>query len=230
MNDVNCKHSNEIVPYMYGELARSATSEFEAHLLECQVCTDEFAAMSAARYEVYDWKKLEFDPLATPAIEIPFGDVVAVSWIEKLRAAFAGSWAMPASALASVAIVLAIVALFVVSRDQVNELAQEKGNVLANDNTNTRKSAPQTVVNEPPAAPRGPAADPEREAPRPTVVKDTPATKRPVNNQPTTAPRSSAPRQAAKQTPPVPRLNDFAEEEDNSLRLAELFEDIDTSE
>ena len=54
MNNVNCKYANEIVPYMYGELASSATAEFESHLLECQLCTDEFAELSAARYEVYD--------------------------------------------------------------------------------------------------------------------------------------------------------------------------------
>src|SRR5262245_44488910 len=118
MNDLNCKYANGIVPYMYGELATSAATEFELHLPECEACTDEFAALSAARYEVYDWKKLDFDPLATPAIEIPFGEVVTVSWIEKLRAAFAGSWAMPAAAFAGVAIIVSLVTVFVITSDE----------------------------------------------------------------------------------------------------------------
>ena len=226
MNNVNCKYANEIVPYMYGELASSATAEFESHLLECQLCTDEFAELSAARYEVYDWKKLEFDPLATPVFEIPFEDVAASSWIEKLRAAFSG-WAMPAAAFGGIAIIVALVAVFAISRFEPGPatVAKRDTNSPANENTNTRNTAPSTSVKtEPDPAVKSAATGAERTPPRALPVKDT-TPRRAVRTQQAVAPRvTNAP------SPNVPRLNDFAEEEDNSLRLAELFEDIDTRE
>ena len=234
MNDVNCKYSNEIVPYMYGELATSATTEFESHLVDCQTCTDEFAALSAARYEVYDWKKLEFDPLATPAIEISFEEVVAISWVEKLRSAFSASWAMPAAAFAGVAIIIGLLGVFVVSRDSGNGVvARSETSIPANDNTNAPKSAPSINVSQPDRSARA-ETEPSQSVPRWTVVSDS-TSRRPVRTQPAVAPRSTNlrtkdSRTTTAQTPSVPRLNDFAEEEDNSLRLTELFEDIDTSE
>ena len=77
MNDLKnpgCKFHADIVPYMYGEMSAAESSAFETHLIDCGVCTDEFAAVSNARYEVYDWKKTEFEPLATPVFTIPYGE------------------------------------------------------------------------------------------------------------------------------------------------------------
>ncbi|HKP69035.1 MAG TPA: hypothetical protein VJV05_07110 [Pyrinomonadaceae bacterium] len=226
MNDINCKHSTGIVPYMYGELATSAATEFESHLLECQMCTDEFAALSSARYEVYDWKKLEFDPLATPTFEIPDVEVAGASWIDKLRAAFSG-WAMPAAAFGGLAIIVALVAVFAVSRYETNTttVAKRDTNVPANENTNRKKVEPvPSVTTVPDTAVKSDVIVPERNAPRPVPVKDT-TPHRSVRGQQAVAPAKV---RATPTTPNVPRLNDFAEEEDSSLRLAELFEDIDT--
>ena len=225
MNDVNCKHSNGIVPYMYGELATSVATEFESHLLECELCTDEFAALSSARYEVYDWKKLEFDPLATPTFELPFREIAGASWVEKLRAAFSG-WAMPAAAFGGVAIIVALVAVFAVSRYEANTttIAKRDVNVPTNENTNRKKPETLPVTTAPETSVKSDVVEPERNAPRAIAVKDT-TPHRSVKVQPAVAPRSI---RTTPQTSNVPRLNEFAEEEDSSLRLAELFEDIDT--
>ena len=228
MKDVNCKNSNGIVPYMYGELATSAATEFETHLLECQACTDEFAALSAARYEVYDWKKLEFDPLASPAIRIPVGEVGEVSWIEKLRASFAGSWVMPAAAFAGLALIAVLLAIVVSSRNTGSDVVQRNANAPVNMPANTRK-ADQGAVATPTETETGvDTSAPAHSAPKPVVVRD--SSRRDVRPQPAIAPRRTTPRSTTAQTPTVPRLNEFAEEKDDSLRLAELFEDIDTSE
>src|SRR5438046_1022119 len=107
MKEVNvskCKLNGEMVSYMYGELSTNEGLAFERHLVDCSECTDEFAAISSSRYEVYDWKKLEFDPLETPNFEIRFGDVVSVSWYEKVRAFLAHAWAVPTLSFAAVAI------------------------------------------------------------------------------------------------------------------------------
>src|SRR5881392_3406899 len=99
MKDVNfskCKFNGDMVSYMYGELPSDESTVFEQHLLDCTNCTDEFAAISSSRYEVYDWKKLEFDPLETPSFEIPVGEAAGVSWSDKVRAVFARGWMVPA--------------------------------------------------------------------------------------------------------------------------------------
>ena len=171
MNDLNCKYSNGIVPYMYGELGSSAATEFESHLLDCESCTDEFAALSAARYEVYDWKKLEFDPLVTPSIVIPFDEAVTVSWIEKLRATFAG-WAMPAATFAGIAIIVAAIAVFVVSRDGQTDVAKGGNNIVGNENTNVKKTALSNMAAEPEKPEKAEAKPPERSSPRPTLVRE----------------------------------------------------------
>ena len=226
MKDVNCKYSNGIVPYMYGESATSVATEFETHLLGCQACTDEFAALSAARYEVYDWKKLEFDPLASPAIRIPFGEVAEVSWIGKLRAAFAGGWVMPTAAFAGLAFLVVVLAVLVVSR-QGEKVVVQSSNTPANGPAKNTDSTPSGVATS--NGPKVKTAEPEPSAPRSTVVRDT-TPRHSVRTQQTVGPRATSPRTTPAQTPTPPRLNEFAEEKDDSLRLAQLFEDIDTSE
>jgi hypothetical protein len=229
MKDVNCKYSNGIVPYMYGESATSVATEFETHLLECQACTDEFAALSAARYEVYDWKKLEFDPLASPAIRIPFGEVAEVSWIGKLRAAFSTGWAMPVGALAGLAFLVVVLAVLAVSRQGGEILVQNAGNTPANGQSKGKMPDPAPTAIPTSKEQSVEAGEPGPNAPRPTVVRDiTP--RRSVRTQQTVGPRATSPRTTTAQTPTPPRLNEFAEEKDDSLRLAQLFEDIDTSE
>src|SRR4051794_5572836 len=98
MNRVNlseCKLSGAMVSYMYGELSSNEGLVFEQHLLECSECTDEFAAISSSRYEVYDWKKLEFDPLETPSFYIPFHEVaMKESWADKIRNVTGRAWSL----------------------------------------------------------------------------------------------------------------------------------------
>ena len=234
MNDVKnsgCKLSADIVAYMYGELSSAEGSAFESHLLECVDCTDEFAAVSNARYEVYDWKKTEFEPLATPVFTIPYGEP-AIPWFDKVRAAFHPSWALPGVAFAGIAIVTVLASVFYFSGDT--------GSSVAKVNTNSR------TVPAPPASERSvPAPAPEKEEPLVLVKDDVerPASQqaRPVRPVADSAVRKRAARadkNAAVPRPveahvtstpnrPAPTLNDFADDEDTSLRLAQLFEDID---
>ena len=95
-NDKNaCEFSSEIVEYIYGELAPANRERFETHLADCTACIDEFAAVSNSRYSVYEWRKIEFEPLETPVFEIPFAErpweLVSSrpGWIEALASIFA---------------------------------------------------------------------------------------------------------------------------------------------
>lgn len=231
MKDVgNCKFENGIVPYMYGELPAHEASEFESHLLECGACTDEFAAVSAARYEVYEWKKLEFEPLATPVFEIPQHEHGGISWFDKLRAAFASSWAIPGFAFAGLALVVAFTTLFVLSRDDNRNVAK-----VNTDRPETNRTIVAAEANPSPVMVT-PQSDAENVvAPRPTIIpvsehKQSPSqTRRPARVDRPVSPRIVlVPETVVNKTPKAPTLNNFDDEEDTSLRLAELFDDIET--
>jgi hypothetical protein len=230
MNDLNlkgCEFAADIVPYMYGELAPSECLVFESHLLECGDCTDEFAVVSGARYEVYDWKRSEFDLLPTPAFEIPYRSVepAPVTWIEKIRIAFSTPWAAPGLAFATV-VVLSVFggAVYFSGSGDAS---------IALNNTNKEPVVSQPAIDS--ARTQGEPALVEREEPV-TVVEPKPQVVR-------ATPRSNQPRRTVKRAETVrsvetratvatdrraPRLNEFNEDEDTSLRLAQLFDDIDT--
>ena len=228
---VECKFSGDIVPYMYGELSVDDCSAFEAHLLGCEKCTDEFASISNARYEVYDWKKLEFDPLETPQVEIPYGEVSAVStasaWIAKVRTAFAAGWAGPAIAFGCLAIVSIFGAVFLTAGSRDGDVASRF------DNSNIAKVETSSATNtvEITATEREPEGDVRNGAgPVRTSTPVRVQQRHPVRNVRLIQSRQVEAKQALTRPSQkaVPTLNEFAEDEDKSLRLAELFDDIET--
>src|SRR5215203_737663 len=141
MNDVTikeCGFNADMVPYMYAELSAAKSVLFESHLLECTACTDEFASLSSARYEVYDWKKLEFDILPPPTFAVAFGsesEPVFSTWTEKIRAAFSASWALPGVAFAALVILSIFAVIFVRSGDNKVEIAanDDRSNTVIQD-------------------------------------------------------------------------------------------------
>ncbi len=236
MNDANfsaCKNSSDIVPYMYAELSSSDSSVFESHLLDCGECTDQFAEISNARFEVYEWKKLEFDPLVTPGIRIPYESesAVGVSWIDKVRAAFGHGWKTPGLAFAGMAIVSTLAAVLVLTRDDGSDIAANiNSNVPAVNTAGIQASDPPTLVLDRPVdTVKG------LEVQQPVQIESTTKPLEPKRtNQGRRAVRpqniDTIPASARNQQRSVPTLNEFSEDEDTSLRLAELFEDIETSD
>lgn len=228
MNDVKvseCKFSFDIVPYMYGEMSRSETSAFESHLPECTICTDEFASISNARYEVYDWKKLEFDPLATPQIKIALETESRVSWMEKVRAVFAQSWAIPSAAAAGVIVVAILAAAFILSQ-------KGPADVAANLSKDVVAEEP-TVPSAPQAADEGSignARSEDHDSKSRTVRAGAPQRVSQRRTVGAAARSRDIKATSAQNEKKAPRLNEFVEEEDTSVRLAELFDDIETSE
>src|SRR5437870_1692493 len=67
----NGSHGTELVSYIYGELDERSQSAFESHLSECVDCAMELAAVSDARLGVIEWRRNDFDHLATPEFVIP---------------------------------------------------------------------------------------------------------------------------------------------------------------
>ena len=230
-NPSECKFNHDIVAYMYGELPAPESSVFESHLLDCTDCTDEFAAISNARFEVYDWKKLEFDPLPTPRFGIPY-ETEGVGFAEKVKAVFARGWAVPGLAFAGLAVLAVSAAIVLFSGDSgTASFVAEVGNENA-------PMVDRTVVAEPEQAKPAAATEPKIHSlpkPRPAVLNaSAPPLRQSEPRRPGPSlklkPRPAEAKQASVQTEQksVPRLNGFPEDEDTSLRLAELFEDIET--
>src|SRR5882724_6942846 len=71
-NHNSCEFFAEIVSYLYNETGREQRSKFEEHLVDCGACTDEFAAISNARFSVFEWQREEFANMPTPEIVIPY--------------------------------------------------------------------------------------------------------------------------------------------------------------
>lgn len=235
MNDnyknISCEHADGIVSYLYGEMPASDRNVFETHLAQCGSCTDEFAGISLARYSVYEWNKLEFAEMATPRIVIPYDIDVAFSWFDKLRAALSFGHGLPTAGAAIAAVAIAFGLVMFGSnfyRGERNMLAETN---LNNTQTNTRVAISDTPE-KPPLGP--PASVPVKSMDRnpsakqavPVKISDGLHISRPVNFD-SAKDKKIAPQ---KQTRAVPRLNEFAEDEDKTLRLADVFDDIETSE
>lgn len=225
INDVDisiCDFSADVVPYMYGEMSPTGMFAFESHLPDCEKCTNELADVSYARYEVYDWKKLEFDPLPTPRM-LPFEDAATVavgSWLDGLRAAF-GGWLVPTSALAAVAIGAVITAVFYLAGSTAPEI--------------TKIDVPTPTVAQPGPSPlqqpvvTGVATPKDFTDPsvvRASTSKDSQRKSVRVTRTPSVRPVQAVAKREVKRV--VPRLDEFTDDEDTSLRLAMLFDDLDT--
>lgn len=239
MNDANfsaCGSSSDILPYMYGEMSDAARYTFESHLLDCGACTDEFAEISAARFEVYEWKKLAFDPIVTPRFEIPYEDQAAAgsSWLDTVRTSFGWSWATPALAVGALVLVSFFATSVILSDKSKLGTALGDSNVQS-DGTSVAVATPMPEIPEVTQIVTDPGEVRESSGPtriqvstsgRPEGSRDVRKTQRVVQPRPIEVKAQSA--RNTRSAPPT--LNGFADDEDTSLRLAELLEDIETSE
>lgn len=223
MNDTKqtiCEFGESIVSYLYDELPLLERARFEDHLPDCTSCTDDFAGVANARYEVYEWTKV-FAEVPTPQFTVPYDEPVTL--VEKVRHAFRFNWGWPAAgAFASIALVAVLGYLVFIPND--SELA---GVGPVADNT----PDVTVVAIEPPQA-DAPDVVPtlEREASK-TKVQPVPI----KATRPAAKPAPVVPRQTRFATNDrraviSPRLTEFADDTDDSLRLAELFEDVESSE
>jgi anti-sigma factor RsiW len=215
----------DMTAYLYSELPDKDAEAFESHLTGCAECIAEFAAISEARLGMYEWKRDEFAHLNTPVFVIPREGTDG--FIERFRRSLAGigTWANAAAAMGAVAIVGAAVYFGIDHSDkpQANFSALNVATV----------SAPVSI--EPDMVkPSGPAPAPKKETavsdgvrPKPSKVSirvktrsngPVPSAAVASNTRKLSDPRSKN---------PVPRLSDFEETQDTSLRLADLLADLE---
>jgi len=222
-NEANCGHSAELMSYLYGELDREESRVFKTHIDTCRSCAAESVEFAGLRESIAEMRA-EFQGLPTPPIDIPYRarevGSEPISIFESIRAFLAGFRAFSVGA-AAVFLLAFGVGLYFLTADRGSDLAggnQNRKNAIASPTVEpTASRTPETVKSETvnPNAPTTPApvkAADKRVTPEP---KPKPETRR-------TAPNSN---KKPKQSAPI---FDEGEEEDDTLRLADLFGDIGT--
>lgn len=205
---------------MYGEIDGVEREGFEMHLAECTTCTDDFAAISNARFSVFEWRKEEFDQLTTPSFIIPelakpvVEDVSESGWFGALAGLV--SFARSPLAVAATLLVFLGVGFITLSYFRSNEemIATNTEVKLPPTNEDAGKKVIDSLTE---VIPPDVVVPIKKQAPSYKPIR-TSEVKRAVNY---TSRRLSSPQTARK-----PVLNDFKDETDNSLRLADLFDEV----
>ena len=224
---IECPRTNEIVSYMYGEIGGPSALEFESHLADCMACTDEFAAVSVARFSVFEWQKEEFSHLPTPEIVIPYAtpaDAAATVPVITAVRAWLGSLSFP---IAVAAMIVVCVSLGVVVFNIVGRREQQVAGNIAAPAIPQNVALPQVAADPNPIPVEGEKRSirtpvpvkASADQPRRPVRRSSPAGDHPANNY-AVAPNKTAP--AAK----TPALSVYDDNDDNSLRLADLFDEV----
>jgi len=233
-----CTFGGDMLAYLFDEVSSDGRDHFESHLAGCSLCIDEFAELSEARYSVYEWRNVEFAPLATPRFVVPVEMTPArVSWVDSIRAAFAWNGAAAlAGGLAVLVIGIIGLTMFFSSPD-TSVVANVEQPLLP------ASSAPATVVrptnNLETAEVRNSeneradkAAIPVRRSEQETVG----VRKRTENSKARPARPAGVETVQTRRTTTNPRLNSsptlgqYVEDRDETLRLSDLFDDIDSRE
>jgi hypothetical protein len=235
MNDIkqqNCAFGESIVSYLYDEMRAADRECFEDHLLTCTDCTDEFAAIADVRYGVYEWNKIEFVPMETPQITIPYEEPdSAVSFVDKVRHATRFNWGWTSAAAFASLLIASSVGYFAFIGGAENEK-----NLANLRNDENRSPVLQTPT----------VSDSAAKGSLPVLVNNDHTTEDPVpptvrtNAIQTKAVRTNAKRNVAPQSvkfaemnarkPAAPRLSDVSDDEDQTLRLADILDVLDSSE
>lgn len=227
-----CGLADLMVSYIYDEVGTPERRKFEEHLLSCIDCADEFAEISNARFSIFEWQKEEFAHLATPEIVIPYelqSDAAA-------QESQAGFWEVISSLLTPAKLSLAATVTMVVLGvgfwsigyfDQGDlQLATNRIVPVESSSPEIRTAIMDPVRDDPEAATIDPTMSDEAAAkldPRPV----TPVQSR--NSKPNRNFTASNPKPKKEDSAPAtlraPRLNNYDDLDDRSLRLADLFDE-----
>ncbi len=220
-----CEFTDEIVAYMYDEISEPARSKFEQHLLDCTVCTDEFAGISNARFSVFEWRKEEFAHLPTPQIVIPYQEKSAGFFAGLRDLLTLSGW--PAAATVAAGLIVSIGLGFAAMNylGGAQEMASNKAASITippvrlpeNNAQGLQVDAPikdtETVV--------ATTADDRQIRP----VRAYAGTQRSKSTTVSQRPNNTVVRNPSAITAKAPALTNYDDADDKSLRLSDLFDD-----
>ena len=252
----DCAFAEPLISYFYGESGAAEKIEFETHLETCAGCVNQLTEFAFARSAIREWRGLEFDRLATPIFEIPAKSVYPQPSAENPRSRFS-DWRRiftfkPALGMAAGVLLIGLcgAAIFIFNAPGENEIAGSTGNqntlktavAPANEKFAARPNQIAADNHENSAAPSAPlptkAVDKKFAAPKAPTVKV--SANAPVNKLPEMVPSRVVQKTNGKNAVQTdqkaavaektrnPRLTEAEDEEDNSVRLADLFDEIGT--
>jgi hypothetical protein len=253
----SCSFAEEIVSYLYDEAGVKEKTDFVAHLEKCSNCTDELTAFGFVRSSIQEWRNEEIFALEMPALEIPhlqtanFAGNSAVSddsdsWLDQIRKIFTLSPKLAfGSAAFAVLAVCAGLGLIIFNSSNENDIASNSNRNYQNDiaaNVNkTSESAPSNPALEQQKTESLPENKPEQvqfKSPKNStekasgnskaLPKNKALDKKPNSTMAETFIENKRDKTNNIQKQEAPKLSNLNEEEDNSLRLADLFAEIGT--
>lgn len=236
-----CEYAEQAAAYLYDEFDDDQKAGFETHLQNCGSCADELADFSILHSSIQDWKRTDFDHLPTPVFVMPNESktfTVKSSWLDDVISFFRFSPAFLTSAAAVLVLALGIIWI-IGNASKTNYVAQNNQPQAQNSNqpiqiaaepnkgnqTTASDIQPQNLNGAKPDVLSTEIKHPQLKA-NPLVAK-TPARK-PVLIK---SDKISAPTIAgvnnhkARTRDDVPSLN-VGDEEEDSLRLSDLFEEV----
>lgn len=254
-NHHTCEFGLESIEYLYDQLGEAQKSKFEAHLHNCLSCSAEFSAFAEVRSSISDWKNLEFSNLTAPVISIPYKEAektninvkVGSSWLDNLRVLFAFSPVWKTAAASALIIVFAGVVYLVFNSSTQNELAGMDNKPIVNTeaspaieknletNDLSSKSSEPSQISQDFSQSEKETSGKVKNVPvkilTDSAKKDSSPVKKVKSLQASETPKKNAvnvkPKSSEMQN--LPRLNALPEDdEDDSLRLADLFAEIET--
>ena len=227
VSNTNCSFDGDVLSDLYDEATDAERLQFEEHLENCEACVEELALLSDSRYSVYEWRMTEFVPMMTPEIVIP---VAVPSKLESLIQALMTVFAFPRGLVAAGAgiAVLSIAGTFVfllmssnLPGDDVVQVANSKPMVTPTQVTSAVKRSEEVSSN--------PGSDATSVVPKasiPLAGERKPGTVKTAVSAPQS--QNTRGRSSRTQNRSVPTLSSYDDGEDKSLRLADLFDDLDT--
>ena len=233
-NKCSCSHGEEMLAYLYDELSPAGRERFETHLESCFECIDEFAELAVSRYSVFEWKSVEFVPMATPRFVIPAErKPVASSWLDSIKAAFAwNGWALAGGGAAMMLFAVIGIGFWNFQSD---------GPIADNDAASLPAGAPAAVQNQ--MAPTNVAEPDQAELaevvpsrkPRPErAVVQPQASQRKRSDVANVVTGRKTPSATETRRPSAnerlqnsPTLGQYVEDPDESLRLSDIFDDLE---
>ncbi len=252
--DLPCDYSDLLLSYVYGEANNTEVQRFETHLRNCAACEQEVSAFGMIRESISDWRMSDFAHLASPKIEIPYHNEAAIStqtkplvateksWYESFRERFSFGL-MPLAAGFAMLLISVGIGYAVLNRGNDKIVST----LVTNKNVPTISETPKKIVDSKTSVPaepnrenegtvRKPELNPQikpipastgvKKAPRPKIVEPSVS---PVQNQNSVSrPDKISPRNQTKaKTKPSKEVENLSDdEEDESPRLSDLFDEI----
>ncbi|MGI8789130.1 MAG: anti-sigma factor family protein [Pyrinomonadaceae bacterium] len=249
-NHSSCRFAEQMISYLYGEANQFETAEFESHLKNCFSCADELKGFRTIRSSVLEWRE-EFSNIETPPIAIPQMKTTVVSndlrsRLAGLRKIFSFNPALAAAAFAAL-IVCGGLILFALDFYKTNELAKidKNDSALAVASPTVEKTVEAKEIIKPEIASDKASITPivaskntkaetisaKRIAPKNTVAKISGGASN--GNKNVVVPDNEMAvvnknyEKSSVKKSHAPTLAAVEEEEDNSVRLTDLFAELD---